>query len=112
MPRNAGQTQCPLLSNSGQIVAVPRMSALCHKRTHAPQQSRRDSTGQFCHWATPLKRLVAGTHQTRLVWLCSASDAHVDSAAERAEIDRLIPSLNDQNPCAQWRSPMDMILQG
>src|ERR1035437_8573605 len=63
--------------------------AKCHKRTHAPQQSRRDSTGQFCHWATRLKRLVAGTHQTRLVWLCSASDAHVDSAAERAEIDRL-----------------------
>src|ERR1035437_9205414 len=24
--------------NSGQIVAVPRLSALCHKRTHAPQQ--------------------------------------------------------------------------
>src|ERR1035441_5125029 len=31
--------QCPLLSESGQNVAVPRMSALCHKRTHAPQQT-------------------------------------------------------------------------
>ena len=30
---------CPLLSNSGQNVAVPRMSALCHKRPHAPQQT-------------------------------------------------------------------------
>src|SRR5450759_3680168 len=38
---------------------------------------------------TRLRWLVAGTHQTRLVWLCSASDAHVDFAAERPEIDRL-----------------------
>jgi hypothetical protein len=32
-------SQCPLLSNNGQNVAVPRMSALCQKRTHAPQQN-------------------------------------------------------------------------
>jgi hypothetical protein len=25
--------------NSGQIVAVPRMSAMCHKQIHAPQQT-------------------------------------------------------------------------
>jgi hypothetical protein len=24
----------------------------------------------------------------------------------------LIPSLIDQNPCAQWRKPMDMMRQG
>ena len=27
-------------------------------------------------------------------------------------LDRLIPSLIDQNPCAHWRSPMDMMRQG
>jgi len=26
--------------------------------------------------------------------------------------DSLIPSLTDQNPCAQSRNPMDMIRQG
>ena len=26
--------------------------------------------------------------------------------------DQLIPTPSDQNPCAQSRSPMDMILQG
>ena len=26
-------------SNNGQIVAVPRLSAMCHKRTHALQQN-------------------------------------------------------------------------
>jgi hypothetical protein len=26
---------CPLLSNNGQIVAVPRLSAMCHRRHHA-----------------------------------------------------------------------------
>ena len=30
--------ECPLLSKSDQIVAVPRLSALCQQRTHAPQQ--------------------------------------------------------------------------
>ena len=29
---------CPLGANNGQIVAVPGLSAKCHKRTHAPQQ--------------------------------------------------------------------------
>ncbi len=27
-------------------------------------------------------------------------------------LDRLIPSLIDQNPWAHWRNPMDMIFQG
>ena len=31
--------QCPLLSNNGQIAAVPRLSAMCQKQTHAPQQN-------------------------------------------------------------------------
>src|SRR5271169_3231618 len=31
--------QCPLWSKSGQTIATQRMSALCHKRTHAPQQT-------------------------------------------------------------------------
>src|ERR1035437_10066644 len=34
-------SQCPLLSKSGQNVAVPRMSAKCHKQTNAPQHERR-----------------------------------------------------------------------
>jgi hypothetical protein len=39
LPLTAAAVQCLLLSNNGQIVAVPRMSALCQKRTHAPQQT-------------------------------------------------------------------------
>jgi hypothetical protein len=38
-PFSARADQCPLLSNNGQIVAVPRLSALCQKQTHAPQQT-------------------------------------------------------------------------
>src|SRR5450759_3022582 len=39
--------------NSGQIVAVPRLSAMCQKRTHAPQQSvslfdHRVGAGEHC----------------------------------------------------------------
>ena len=30
----------------------------------------------------------------------------------RNAVKPLIPSLADQNPCAHWRSPMDMIFQG
>src|ERR1035441_5546191 len=37
--RGGALNLCPLLSNNGQIVAVPRMSALCQKRTRAPQQT-------------------------------------------------------------------------
>src|SRR5450755_266386 len=37
--RRARPSQCPLLSNNGQNVAVPRMSAMCQKQTHAPQQT-------------------------------------------------------------------------
>jgi len=37
-PSHASSYQCPLLSNSGQNVAVPRMSAKCQKQTNAPQQ--------------------------------------------------------------------------
>jgi hypothetical protein len=36
---SAAAEQCPLLSESGQIVAVPRNDAKCQKRTHAPQQT-------------------------------------------------------------------------
>ena len=36
-------TECPLLSESGQTIAMRRMSALCHERTHAPQQKDRYS---------------------------------------------------------------------
>ena len=35
----------------------------------------------------------------------------ITSANERT-LDSLIPSPTDQNPCAHWRNPMDMILQG
>ena len=35
----ADGVRCPLLSNNGQSVAVPRMSAMCQKQTHAPQQT-------------------------------------------------------------------------
>jgi len=40
LPLTAAAVQCLLLSNNGQIVAVPRMSALCQKRTHAPLYPR------------------------------------------------------------------------
>jgi len=38
-PSRAKIHLCPLLSESGQNVAAPRMSAKCHERTHAPQQT-------------------------------------------------------------------------
>jgi hypothetical protein len=28
------------------------------------------------------------------------------------QLEKLIPSAIDQNPCAHWRNPMDMIRQG
>jgi hypothetical protein len=31
--------QCPLWSKSDQNIAMQRLSAKCHKRTHAPQQT-------------------------------------------------------------------------
>ena len=45
--------------------------------------------GQFYHWATRCRRLVAGTHQPKFVWSCGAFNPHIDFAAERPEIDRL-----------------------
>ena len=36
----------------------------------------------------------------------SAADIHVPRTC------LVIPSLNDQNPCAQFRSPIDMMRQG
>jgi hypothetical protein len=36
----AAASQCPVLSDSGQNVAVPRMSALCQKQTHALQHEQ------------------------------------------------------------------------
>src|SRR5665811_2381922 len=35
-----------------------------------------------------------------------------DSASAQTAQRGLIPHLIDQNPCAHWRSPMDMIFQG
>ena len=34
------------------------------------------------------------------------------SNAEWALVEPLIPSLIDQNPCAHWHNPMDMMRQG
>ena len=33
-------------------------------------------------------------------------------ATEVAFVEEVIPSAIDQNPCAHWRNPMDMIRQG
>jgi hypothetical protein len=87
--------------------------------------------------ATEARELLAGqfpklpTHQVVCIGALIASNSDVGwsvetlgapHTGERTESDlissfverigALIPSLVDQNPCAHWRNPMDMILQG
>jgi hypothetical protein len=38
--------------------------------------------------------------------------AEAEAQARTLTIEKLIPAPFDQNPCAHWRRPMDMILQG
>ena len=77
------------------------------------------------HWNT--STFIAGLRRDGLVAPCvfdgaingEAFLAYVEQVLvptlRRGDIvvmDRLIPRLADQNPCAQWRSPMDMMVQG
>ena len=41
-----------------------------------------------------------------------AEEARSDPAASESHLQDMIPAPFDQNPCAHWRRPMDMILQG
>jgi hypothetical protein len=58
-------------------------------------------------------RVIAGiAHDRRSRSLNAAMNktTHIEIIAETSK--RLIPSAIDQNPCAHWRNPMDMIRQG
>ena len=41
-----------------------------------------------------------------------AGFGHDELADRSRRLERVIPRLSDQNPCAQSRSPMDMMVQG
>ena len=79
---------------------------------------------------TPIARVILVMNQRQLPSLMSkrrAARGRVGLSAQKLERDRsqkltpssssckpsgVIPSPIDQNPCAHWRSPMDMMRQG
>ena len=62
----------------------------------------------------PIPQLRPYINSSLLLLTGSVGDSlALDSPTRRAQIEsKIIPSAIDQNPCAHWRNPMDMIRQG